>query len=176
MAEYRLYLDESGDHTYRNLEQLDRRYLGLTGVLIRQAYYNPRVPGELEELKKKFFTYDPDRPPILVRRQLISKKGAFGVLREVSVNEEWEDALLSFLRRLRVQIFTVVIDKYGHQERYGEDTWNPYDYAFGVLLNRARGWLNLRDATADIMPEARGTTEDNQLQSALIRLHVEGQT
>ena len=51
----------------------------ITGVLISRPI--TRVPGELEELKK-----DPDRPPILVRRQLISKKGAFGVLREVSVN------------------------------------------------------------------------------------------
>lgn len=174
MAEYRLYIDESGDHTYRNLEQLDRRYLGLTGVLMNQGLYNPGVPEGLEELKRKFFTYDPDRPPILVRRQLINKRGAFGVLREESVNEEWEDAFLSFLRRLRAQIFTVVIDKKEHQERYVEDIWNPYDYAFGVLLNRVRGWLNLREATADIMPEARGTTEDNQLLAAYVRLHVDG--
>ena len=75
---------------------------------------------------------------------------------------------------MRAQIFTVVIDKKEHQERHSEDTWNPYDYTFGVLLNRVRGWLNLRGATADIMPEARGPTEDNQLQSALVRLHVEG--
>ena len=96
MTQYRLYIDESSDHIYRNLEKLDRHYPGLTGVLIHQAYYNPTVPDGLEELKKRFFTYDPDRPPILVRRQLISKKGAFGVLREVPVNEEWESALLSF--------------------------------------------------------------------------------
>ena len=96
MAEYRLYIDESGDHTYRNLEKLNSRYLGLTGALIHQVYYNPTIPDGSEELKKKFFTYDPDRPPILVRRQLISKKGAFAVLREVPVNEGWESALLSF--------------------------------------------------------------------------------
>ena len=141
---------------------------------MNQGLYNPGVPEGLEELKRKFFTYDPDRPPILVRRQLINKRGAFGVLREESVNEEWEDAFLSFLRRLRAQIFTVVIDKKEHQERYVEDIWNPYDYAFGVLLNRVRGWLNLREATADIMPEARGTTEDNQLLAAYVRLHVDG--
>ena len=78
-----------------------------------------------------------------------------------------------FFRGLRAQIFTVVIDKKEHQERHSEDTWNPYDYTFGVLLSRVRGWLNLRGATADITPEARGSTEDNQLQSALVRLHVE---
>ena len=61
MAEYRLYIDEPSDHIYRNLEKLDRHYLGLTGVLIHQAYYNPTVPDGLEELKKRFFTYDPDR-------------------------------------------------------------------------------------------------------------------
>ena len=56
MAEYRLYIDESGDHTYRNLEKLDSRYLGLTGALIHQVYYNPTIPDGSEELKKKFFT------------------------------------------------------------------------------------------------------------------------
>jgi len=51
VTEYRLYIDESSDHIYRNLEKLDRHYLGLTGVLIHQAYYNPTVPDGLEELK-----------------------------------------------------------------------------------------------------------------------------
>lgn len=128
MATYRLYLDESGDHTYKHLDAPGRRYLGLTGVLIHNRNYNPSVPERLEELKKQFFTYDPDDPPILVRRRIIDKKSGFWVLRNPDVNREWETAILQFLADLRAQIFTVVMDKQEHLERFPSDAWNPYTY------------------------------------------------
>lgn len=173
MAEYRLYIDESGDHTFKNVKDLSRRYLGLTGVLIRQSYYNAEIPDALESLKKKHFRYDPDKPPILVRRDLIARRGPFGVLRESAKNDAWEADLLSFLASLQAQIFTVVIDKQELFTKYVHE-WNPYDYSLMVLLNRIKGYLRLRSANADIMPEARGTVEDNELSATYMNLRTDG--
>ena len=41
MEPYRIYIDESGDHAYKNFTEHDyeKRYLGLTGVLIQTAEY-----------------------------------------------------------------------------------------------------------------------------------------
>jgi len=50
---YRVYIDESGDHTYRNVEDLSRRYLGLTGLVIKKTDYNPSIPNSLEALKEE---------------------------------------------------------------------------------------------------------------------------
>jgi len=42
MNRYRLYIDESGDHTYRDIEEPARRYLGLTG-----CWVEGEDPGEV---------------------------------------------------------------------------------------------------------------------------------
>jgi hypothetical protein len=173
-TDYRLYIDESGDHTYKGLTNPHRRYLGLTGVLIRHQAYNPTIPDQLEALKKKFFSYDPDRPPILVRRNLVNKKSSFWVLRDPTVNAQWEADVLAFLGSMPMTIFTVVIDKLTHLQNYPTNTYNPYAYSLAVLLWRVRGFLNYYGGTADIMPEARGNNEDNQLLAEYVNLHVYG--
>lgn len=170
--QYRVYIDESGDHTYRRLTDLSKIYLGLTGLIIKKTSYNPSIPESLEALKKRFFTYDPDQPPILVRRKIIDRKSAFGVLRDAAVRARWDAAILDFFRNLPAQIFTVVIDKKEHIDRYPTDTWDAYSYSLAVLLYRIRGWLNLQGATADIMPESRGQREDNQLLAAYVELRT----
>ncbi len=174
---FRLYIDESGDHTYKHLEDLSRRYLGLTGVLISKAHYDPVVPRELERLKRQFFSYDPDIPPILTRKDIIYRKGVFRVLLNAEISARWDEALLAFLRDfLQAQIFTVVIDKQEHFERFPVGAWNPYGYSLSVLLNRVRGFLNLAHATADIMPESRGEVEDNKLLASYVELRESGAT
>jgi hypothetical protein len=150
--------------------------LGLTAVIIRKDYYDDQVIPTLETIKRTHFTYDPDDPPILERRNIIRRKSAFGVLREASRNVAWEKDLLSFYRDLKAQIFTVVIDKQDHYSRFALAAWDPYHYSLAVLLNRVRGWLNWggRGWQADVMPEARGHKEDGQLQAAYDRLRTSG--
>ena len=176
MAEFRVYIDESGDHTYRSIDELSKRYLGLTGVVINQRYYISQVPDAVETLKKKYFRYDPDNPPIFVRSRIIKRLSSFWVLRDKNINNAWEADLLGLLSSLQAQIFTVVMDKKQHKERFPIDTWNPYVYCLSVLLNRIRGWLNFRRATADVMPEVRGAAEDRQLLAAYTDLRTNGDT
>lgn len=174
MPTHRLYIDESGDHSYRSTQLSNRRYLGLTGVLIRQDRYSAWVPYELEALKRRFFKYDPDSPPILTRKQVIQRRSWFGVLRDPAINAEWEKEILAFYAKIPAQFFTVVIDKAEHYARYPVATYNPYEYSLAVLLNRVRGYLKLRGATADVMPESRGQKEDNQLLAAYVDLRTNG--
>ncbi len=177
MPAYRLYIDESGDHTYKNLDDPARQYLGLTGVLIHKAAYDPAIPQALEALKRAFFKYDPDIPPILTRKQIIDRRAWFGILRDKEKNAEWERRLLDFYSTLPAQFFTVVIDKKAHLANFPTDTWNPYEYSLAVLLWRIRGFLRLAGrATADVMPESRGNVEDNQLLAAYINLRAFGST
>ena len=172
---YRIYIDESGDHNYEDLDTDDKRYLGITGVVIRKADYNPAIADRVASLKRTFFHHDPDEPLILVRKRILQRQGSFWVLRDANKNTEWETALLSFYGGLRAKIFTVVIDKEIHKARFAHDIWNPYVYSLQVLLNRIKGWLAYRsNGTADIMPESRGKVEDAQLKVAYQKLRNEG--
>ncbi len=176
MEPYRLYIDETGDHRYKQLDKLESRYLGLTGVLINKEYYNETVPQALESLKKKFFKYDPDKPPILVRSEIVYRKHAFGVLVNAELNKKWESAILELFKELKAQIFTVVIDKKAHIESFPLQTFDAYVYSLAVLLWRVRGYLNVHKWQADIVAEARGKVEDAKLQRAFNYIREKGFT
>ena len=154
MEAFRLYIDETGDHRYKQLDKLESRYLGLTGVLINKKYYDETIPQALESLKKAFFKYDPDKPPILVRSEIVYRKHAFGVLVNQELNKKWESAILELLKALKAQIFTVVIDKKAHIERFPLQTFDAYAYSLAVLLWRVRGYLHSHGWKADILAEA----------------------
>lgn len=141
--------------------------------MVRKELYEAHAQA-LEALKKEFFNYDPDSPPVLTRKQIISKQRWFGVLRDPAVNSRWEEAILEYLRLFPAQIFTVVIDKKAHFESYPVNTWNPYAYSLKVLLRRVRGYIKVYGGVADIMPEARGDVEDNQLLASYIEFRADG--
>lgn len=176
MVTYRLYIDETGDHRYKQLDQLASRYLGLTGVLFNKEYYDAEIPQALEALKKRFFKYDPDSPPILVRSLIVYRKHAFGVLVDSRVRTEWEEAILSLYQTIRMEIFTIVIDKKAHIEKYPMETFDAYVYSLAVLLWRVRGYLNYYGLEADIVAEARGKVEDAKIQRAFKYIRENGFT
>lgn len=100
MQDYRVYIDESGDHTYRNLGDLSARYLGITGFVCGRSYYESSLAPALEQLKRDFFPYDLDMPPILMRRDLVKRRGLFPALLDAEVEKKWRRDLLRFLRSL----------------------------------------------------------------------------
>ena len=165
MNRYRLYLDESGDHTYGgDLDDPDRRYLGLTAVAVKTTDYRECFHPTLERLKQDVFPHSPDEPVILVRSRIAKREGIFSRLRDASVNAAWERHLLAFFADHLSVIFTVVIDKKAHRERYGRAAYHPYHYCLTVLLERYRGWLELKGGRSDVMAEGRGGTEDLKLK------------
>jgi len=92
---YRLYIDESGDHSYGKkelrglqiklkdktiavpfdhypeLEKEEKRYLGLTGCIIETEKYRSIFHPRFEELKQRHFPHNPDEPVILHRKDII---------------------------------------------------------------------------------------------------------
>lgn len=172
---YRVYIDESGDHTYNRLDDPSRRYLGLTGVIFHKVEYDPAIPQAMEALKRQHTVYDIDHPPILTRRKMVDRKGQFWVLRDNTAQDSWEKDLLAFLSMCPMQVFTVVFDKQAHIENYGAQSWNPYAYSLRVLLGRIHNWLIRRQhGRADIMPESRGKAEDDGLAEAYATLRNQG--
>lgn len=177
MPQQRIYIDESGDHTYRKVENLLTRYLALTAIVVVKSHYDLTIQPELEALKRKHFTYDPDFPVILHRSDIVKHRRWFGVLQDPTRRQQWADDIVAFFESLQAKVFTVVIDKQVHKRNYPFQTFDPYEYSLAVLLNRIRGYLNLQHAQADVLVEGRGKVEDRQLQAAYQGLlTVEGGT
>ena len=178
MTVRRLYIDESGDHTYKRVDDLDKRYLGVTGVLFEKSRYDKEAQPGLEAIKQRIFRYDPDDPPILTRSHIMNRKHWFYVLQNPDLNQRWEEELLGFLESLvpYTRVFTVVIDKKTHLDSYPVHTFGPYVYCLSVLLNRIRGYMSVYGGQADVVAESRGRKEDDQIVRAYESLREHGST
>lgn len=164
MKRYRLYLDESGDHTYYELRDPAKRYLGLTGIFIEGEYYRISFQPGMEKFKQKHFPHNPDEPVILHRKELVNRSGPFWRLRDSGKEQAFNEDFLKFISEQDYYIITVVIDKKTHMERYGEAAYHPYHYCLTALLERYCGYLNFYNAQGDVLAESRGGTEDRQLK------------
>jgi len=171
---YRLYIDESGDHTYFDVDKPEKRYLGLTGCIVDKEYYGNHFQPKLETLKKKYFLYDPDAPIIFHRTDLIDCRGSFRSLRDKAKRELFDKDLLNYFRQIRYTLITVVIDKKSHTERYREAAFHPYHYCLAAMLERYCGFLNFYNAKGDVMAESRGKRENELLESSYHKVYSSG--
>ena len=171
---YRIYLDESGDHTYHSVSDATKRYLGLTGCIIDAEYYRSTFHPALEVLKQKHFPHDPDEPLILHRGDIINCGGPFWRLRDSDKRKEFNQDILQFFAHQEYVLITVVIDKEVHKERYGELAFHPYHYCLTAMLERYCGFLNFFNASGDVMAENRQKKEDRELKAAYETVYETG--
>lgn len=173
---YRLYIDESGDHTFGDLDASAKRYLGILGCFIESEYYRQTFQPDFEKLKQKFFPHSPDDPVILHRREIIDKSGRFWRLRDLETEKDFNNNLLKFFESTDYKVIAVVIDKKSHIERYQAAAFHPYHYCVAALLERYCGFLNFYNASGDVLAEQRGGKEDMQLKEAYRRVYESGTT
>jgi hypothetical protein len=166
---YRLYLDESGDHTYpvAPSAQSSARYLALIGVwLARAGPTYTTFAADLEALKRRHFHHDPDDPVVLHRKNIMQAKGPFWPLRDPTRRQAFDQDLLQFIARHDFLTVGVVIDKVAHRQQYGSAAFHPYHYCLDAVLERYCGYLRYLGHTGDVMAEGRGRVENMELQQA----------
>lgn len=164
---YRLYIDESGDHTFQLSDNDNQRYLGLLGLWFETDAPYKAFARALSELKQDIFDQHPDDPLIcLHRKDLINRKGVFRRLRNQDLNERFEQGLLRVVREARFSMTCVVIDKASHRTKTYRELFHPYHFCLAALLERYAGWLHMRRAVGDVMAESRGGREDQELRTA----------
>ena len=170
---YRLYIDESGDHTYNQIDDHGHRYLALLGVWFRQADDYVAFATDLERFKESFFGKRPDNPVVLHRADIINRKGPYGILCDETKRAAFDAGLLEIISRARFKMICVIVDKQAHQNQYVYP-FHPYHYCLATMLERYSGWLNYKSAVGDVMAESRGKEEDLQLKQAYRRVYESG--
>ncbi len=171
---YRLYIDESGDHTYSEIDKSEKRYLGITGIIFESEYYRNAFYQQFESFKQKHFPHGPDEPVILHRKELIGHHGPFWRLNDINNEKAFNEDFLKFLREKDYLVISVVIDKKAHIDRYEVASLHPYHYCLVAMLERYCGFLNFLNAQGDVMAESRGGKEDMQLKEAYQRVYESG--
>lgn len=170
---YRLYLDESGDHVFREVSEPAHRFLCLLGCWFHNPAYL-EFHQALEQVKALHLPHHPDDPVILHRDDMINARKAFTVLRAEQKRAVFDADLLDMIQAADFRVMAVVIDKAALMTKYGEGAAHPYHLGLGFLLQRYAGYLNHINRVGDVMAEARGGTEDRLLKESYTRVYTRG--
>jgi Protein of unknown function (DUF3800) len=172
---YRLYIDESGDHTSCDPTDVAKRYLGLTGVIVEHGNLR-ELRHSLEVFKRRHLPYDDDDPPILHREAIRQGRGPFRVLVDGDRRARFDAGLLEWIESVPFRLVGVVIDKVEHGHKKYRQLQHPYHYCLQALLERYCGWLRRIGHEGDVIAEARGGREDMALKEAYERIYKSGAT
>jgi hypothetical protein len=170
---YRVYLDESGDHVFRQTGELAHRYLCLLGCWFRNPDYL-KFHEAIENLKSEYLPHHPDDPVILHREDMINARKAFKNLRDAVTREKFDGGLLRVIAAAEFKVIAVVIDKQELRRAYGTAAGHPYHLGLGFLLQRFAGYLNHINRVGDILGESRGGREDRLLKESYSRVFERG--
>ena len=170
---FRLYLDESGDHVFREVIEPAHRFLCLLGCWFQNPDYL-EFHEALEALKSRLLPHHPDDPVILHREDMLNARKAFKTLRDPAVRAEWDTELMALIANAEFRVVAVVIDKLALRNDYGESAAHPYHLGLGFMLQRYAGYLNHINRTGDVMAESRGGTEDRLLKESYERIYERG--
>ena len=109
------------------------------------------VQERVEALKQKHLPYDPGRPPILHRVDIVAARGAFTVFQDPAGRAAFDLDLLALINAADFTAFAVVIDKYEHAPKQYRTLKHPYHWTVLALLERYCGWLKFIRQRGDVM-------------------------
>ena len=109
------------------------------------------VRERVEALKQQHLPYDPGRPPILHRVDIVAARGAFTVFQDPARRAAFDLDLLALINAADFTAFAVVIDKYEHAPKQYRTLKHPYHWTVLALLERYCGWLKFIRQSGDVM-------------------------
>ena len=145
---YRLYIDESGDHSTRHLDKDASRYLSLTGVWFRQNGDYREFCGALSALKVEFLGSRGLDDIVLHRSAITNRRGPYAVLSDPRTCARFDAQLLDTIVRGRFRVVCTTVDKLEYVRDYTRPL-NSYHYCLAETVGGYAHWLDERGAVGD---------------------------
>ena len=164
MPKYRLYVDEVGDPGLAHVDDLEHRFLSLTGVIAESDYVRHRIHPELESIKMRYFDSHPDEPVVLHRKELVNATWPFQALMDLEIRAVFDSEMLALIRDWDYRVLTACLDKHAFVSSGLNSTCDPYNYCLSILVEQFCVWLNRCQSKGDVMVETRGSKEDKKLR------------
>ncbi|HJD05332.1 MAG TPA: DUF3800 domain-containing protein [Candidatus Onthoplasma faecipullorum] len=172
MDKYRLYIDESGTASFKNMNG-NNKYLTLSGIIIKSTEVN-NINFNLNRLKSKYFNYDIDlRNIILHREDIYNKRKGFEPLNDENVKNEFNKDLISFLENSTYHIIGVTINKESRVKKY-KYPHDPYTTALETLIKRYVLFLEEHNSRGDILLESRNKNDNETLERIYQEIYNNG--
>lgn len=165
---YRMFIDEVGHAGSGQFLHENDRFLSLTRLIFEQQEIPNNLIPVIESIKDRYFGRNQNGAPVILhRKEIVQRKPPFDALTNQIVAVGFDRDLLHIISNLEFRAVTVVLDKKEYVERYTTWRHHPYNYCVEILAERLVLFLEERDATGDLMAEARGKNDDNYLRHAV---------
>jgi hypothetical protein len=171
---FRMYVDEVGNPDLESSDNINHRFLSLTGVILDLEFVQKALYPEMEDLKSRYFNSHPDDPVIFHRKEMVNYQCPFEVLKNELTRKQFDSELLECLKRWNYTVISVCIDKKNHKETYRTWRYDPYHYCMALLLERYIFYLEQTKSVGDVMAESRGGKEDRKLKDSFLNLWEKG--
>lgn len=160
MKNYYLFLDESGHHGLKTINQ-EFPILLLCGCIIEKEYYEKVFIPNLNELKQRFFK----RTDIILHSRDIRKwQNEFKTLGDPKIRSEFYNDLDKLISQTDFTVISSAVLKDKLIKQYGPQANNPYDLSLTFILERTVFLTDRFDCDkVKVIAEARGKNEDAKL-------------
>ncbi len=162
MDSYYLFLDESGHHGLKTINQEFPIFL-LCGCLLEHSYFNGEFTNRFNEFKRNYF----GTTEIVLHSSDIRKwQNEFKVLGDPKLRHRFYQDLDTLISETKFTIVTAAILKEELIHAYGPRADNPYNLCLAFILERTVFFTDVRGGkSVKIVAEARGKKEDASLQN-----------
>lgn len=167
-SDYVVYVDESGDHSLKNIDQNFPVFV-LAFCIFRKKDYMETIVPSLLAFKFGHFGHD---QIILHENDIRRDRGNFSFLKPKETKQKFLNGLTDIINNSPFTLISTIIKKIPYQERYNRPE-NPYHVALGYGLERV--FYYLRDSNAEnqkthVIVERRGKQEDQELELEFRRI------
>lgn len=164
-----MYIDESGDTI--PLSQKGKKFLVLTGAVINEEQIL-EIETKFRSIKDKYF----QNPDIEIKSNFLRyanpdlKQDSPIKLNDRAKYDELEKDMTALLKEIPVTLFSVIIDKSAYWQEFPAQ--NPYDYAYGLLLESFQKYLEkVKGLGICIIDPREGQVEKSFIGQELERIH-----
>jgi len=172
LAQYVMFVDESGDHNLKNIDDNFPLFC-LCGCVFEKEHYHEIARPLVDALKIRFWN---STDVILHSRDIRKQQGAFWFLQDSGKREAFYEAINAIMRQLDFSIIVVAILKREHLANYGDQAKHPYHLALEFMMERFALMIRCGEgeSTGHIIAESRGKREDKLLKEEFFRLKRRG--
>ena len=156
---YTLFIDESGHSTYqKNYNEDSEKFFFLTGILFNDDYYFRNVEPGIKSLKQRYLFEN-----TVIHWTDFRKKCKDKTEKKYTC---FCAELTSSLANMDYKLCSIRIDKSKLWGKYRKYSFNPYCYAFEILLERFfYETKNQKECKIRLLAEARGDKPDINLKN-----------
>lgn len=168
---YYLFLDESGNHDLKNIDQNFPIFL-LCGILISEEEYF-KLNEKIDNLKNKFWN---NSNIILHSRDIRKRDNNFQILFDLKVKENFYNEINEIIKSTNYIIISSCIDKQDFIKKYGKLENDVYEVSLSFIIERMIFCLDEKKDADNIklVIEKRGKNEDQKLSRHIERLRKIG--